>query len=246
MSTPKEPPLPASDTDESSTSPSTKGHIGIDESGKGDFFGPLVIAAVFVDSVSKDELKLMQVRDSKKISDNRILEMSRDIRQICPHALVAIGPDRYNQLYSKIKNLNRLLAWGHARSLENLLEKVDCHLAIADQFGDERLIQRALMEKGKQIQLIQRTKAEADIAVAAASILARAEFLTKLSQLSKMVGTTLPKGASSAVELAGRMIVKKHGMDSLGRVAKLHFKTTQTILKSAGTAHTVSDTPSEG
>ena len=246
MSTPKEPTLPASHPEKSRTSASRNGHIGIDESGKGDFFGPLVIAAVFVDSTSKQELQLMQVRDSKKISDNRILEMSRDIRQVCPHTLVAIGPDRYNQLYGKIKNLNRLLAWGHARSLENLLDHVDCDLAIADQFGDERLIQRALMEKGKRIQLIQRTKAEADIAVAAASILARAEFLTKLAQLSKRVGTTLPKGASPAVELAGRMVVKKHGISTLGTVAKLHFKTTQAILRSTGPAHTFSDTPSEG
>ena len=224
--------MPTPQPDEPSSVPTGKGHIGIDESGKGDYFGPLVIAAVFVDATSREELKLMQVRDSKKISDNRILEMSRDIRQICPHSIIAIGPERYNQLYSKIKNLNRLLAWGHARSLENLLEQVDCQFAIADQFGDERLIRQALMEKGKQIQLIQRTKAEADPAVAAASIVARAEFLTKLSSLSRVVGTTLPKGASKAVELAGRMVVKKHGAEKLGTVAKLHFKTTQTVLAS--------------
>lgn len=98
--------------------------IGIDESGKGDYFGPLVIAAVFVDAVTQGELALMQVRDSKKISDGRILEMAPDIATICPHSIVAIGPQKYNELYAKIKNLNRLLAWGHARALENLLDKV--------------------------------------------------------------------------------------------------------------------------
>ncbi len=148
--------------------------IGIDESGKGDYFGPLVIAAVFVTPTTQTDLSLMQVRDSKKLSDGRVREMAPDIRLLCPHSIVAIGPQRYNELYTKIRNLNRLLAWGHARALENLLQQVDCSLAIADQFGDEQLILNALQEKGKQIRLVQRTKAESDLAVAAASILARA------------------------------------------------------------------------
>ena len=148
------------------TQPSIE-RIGIDESGKGDYFGPLVIAAVFVDAITQHELALMQVRDSKKISDGRILEMAPDIKTICPHSVVAIGPQKYNELYGKIKNLNRLLAWGHARALENLLDKVSCGRAIADQFGDERLILNALQAKGRTIALEQRPKAESDIAVAA-------------------------------------------------------------------------------
>ena len=212
------------------TSLSSLDRIGIDESGKGDYFGPLVIAAVFVTPALEQDLALMQVRDSKKISDGRILELAPDIRLLCPHSLVAIGPQRYNELYAKIKNLNRLLAWGHARALENLLQQVECDLAIADQFGDERLILNALQEKGKQIRLVQRTKAESDLAVAAASILARAEFLQRLDRLSQELNTTLPKGASLAVELAGRMVVKKYGRDRLGTVAKLHFKTTKQVL----------------
>lgn len=212
------------------TSLSSLDRIGIDESGKGDYFGPLVIAAVFVTPALEQDLALMQVRDSKKISDGRILELAPDIRLLCPHSLVAIGPQRYNELYAKIKNLNRLLAWGHARALENLLQQVECDLAIADQFGDERLILNALQEKGKQIRLVQRTKAESDLAVAAASILARAEFLQRLDRLSQELNTTLPKGASPAVELAGRMVVKKYGRDRLGTVAKLHFETTKQVL----------------
>jgi ribonuclease HIII len=208
--------------------------IGIDESGKGDYFGPLVIAAVFVDATTQGELALMQVRDSKKISDGRILELAPDIKTICPYSVIAIGPKKYNELYGKIRNLNRLLAWGHAKALENLLERVSCTRAIADQFGDERLILNALQEKGRTIILEQRTKAESDLAVAAASILARAEFLLRLKRLSDEVGTTLPKGASPSVELAARMIVRKHGRERLGTVAKLHFKTTQTILAELG------------
>jgi ribonuclease HIII len=204
--------------------------IGIDESGKGDYFGPLVIAAVFVTPMTQQDLLLLQVRDSKKISDGRIVEIAPDIRLVCPHSVVAIGPQRYNELYATIKNLNRLLAWGHARALENLLQQVDCDLAISDQFGDERLILNALQEKGKQIRLVQRTKAEADVAVAAASILARAEFLQRLQRLSLEMSMTLPKGASPAVELAGRMVIRKYGQDRLRAVAKLHFKTTKQIL----------------
>ena len=204
--------------------------IGIDESGKGDYFGPLVIAAVFVDATTQGELRLMQVRDSKKISDGRILEMAPDIKTICPHSVIAIGPQKYNELYEKIRNLNRLLAWGHAKALETLLERVTCERAISDQFANERLILNVLQEKGRKIVLEQRTKAESDLAVAAASILARAEFLLRLKRLSSEVGTTLPKGASPAVELAAKMVIKKHGQERLGSVAKLHFKTTKAVL----------------
>jgi ribonuclease HIII len=207
--------------------------IGIDESGKGDYFGPLVIAAVLVTRDREQELRLMEVRDSKRISDGRILELAPDIRALYPHSIVAIGPQRYNELYAKIRNLNRLLAWGHARALENLLGHHACEVAISDQFGDERFILNALMDKGKHIRLVQRPKAEADLAVAAASILARAEFLSRLKRLSEEVGTTLPKGASPTVELAGRMVVKKHGVERLKTVAKMHFKTTEAVLAGA-------------
>ena len=207
--------------------------IGIDESGKGDYFGPLVIAAVFVDATTQGELALMQVRDSKRISDGRILSLAPDIKIVCPHSVIVIGPQKYNELYAKIRNLNRLLAWGHAKALETLLERVSCERAISDQFGDERLILNALQEKGRKIVLEQRTKAESDMAVAAASILARAEFLIRLKRLSEAVGTTLPKGASPAVELAARMVIKKHGQERLESVAKLHFKTTQAVLTQA-------------
>lgn len=214
----------------STTDFSSVPRIGIDESGKGDYFGPLAIAAVYVSPSSEADLALMGVRDSKKISDGRILQLAPDIRQVCRHSLVTIGPLRYNELYAKIKNLNRLLAWGHARALENLLQQVDCSVAISDQFGDQRLVLNALQEKGKLIRLVQHPKAEADLAVAAASILARAEFLQRLQRLSQEVGTTLPKGASPSVELAAKMVVMKHGRERLGHVAKLHFKTTERVV----------------
>ncbi len=205
------------------------GWIGTDEAGKGDYFGPLVVAGTYVTDQTAILLRQIGVRDSKTLSDKRIAEMSREIRQTCPVDVVAIGPERYNALYAKIRNLNRLLAWAHARVIENLLEKVTCERAVSDQFGDEQYLLRALMEKGKRIQLVQRHRAEDDVAVAAASIIARGEFVRRLQQLSESVGVELAKGAGPPVLVSGRRYVEKHGRDALGTVAKLHFKTTQQI-----------------
>jgi ribonuclease HIII len=206
------------------------GWIGIDESGKGDYFGPLVIAAVHVTPRIAEDLEALNVRDSKKIADSVIRKLEVDIKTLCRHSVIAIGPERYNELYGKIRNLNRLLAWGHAKALETLLEQVPCERAIADQFGDERLILNALQEKGQKITLEQRHKGEDDIAVAAASIVARAEFVRRLERLAAQWGMPLPKGASPAVEAAAKALVRKHGQEGLAKVAKLHFKTTKAVL----------------
>ncbi|MCP4179204.1 MAG: ribonuclease HIII [bacterium] len=206
-------------------------HIGIDESGKGDFFGPLVISAVYVDNKTKEELLKIGVKDSKAIKNDKLISIIADkIKKIVEgkFSIVAIGPEAYNNLYSKINNLNRLLAWGHARSLENILSKdIDCDMAIADKFGNEKLIKNALMKNGKKIELIQRTKAESDVAVAAASIIARAEFVRRIKKLGDELGTVLPKGASSKVLDTSVQIIEKYGQDKLNSLAKLHFRTYQ-------------------
>lgn len=203
------------------------GHIGVDESGKGDYFGPLVIAACYVGPEHLAELE--GVKDSKKLTDPLALKLAAKIKAVCPHAIVAIGPKKYNELYGKFKNLNRLLAWGHARSIENVLEKQPCQLVISDQFADPAGLRRQLFEKGKQIELKSMVRAEADIAVAAASILARAEFLNRLKKLSEEFGVDLPKGATNVVPVAKRFVTM-HGQAKLDEVAKLHFKTTQQVL----------------
>ena len=206
--------------------------IGLDESGKGDYFGPLVIGAVYVDERTENRLLSLGVRDSKLLADNRILALAGEIQALCPHFVVPMEPKRYNELYNKIQHLNRLLAWGHAWTLEQMLEKVSCNLAIIDQFGDKSYILQALREKGRSITIVQRPRAEEDVAVAAASILARAKFVQQLEQLSKRVGKALPKGASDpAIVAVGREIVATSGKDILTEIAKLHFKTTQTILQ---------------
>lgn len=203
--------------------------IGIDESGKGDYFGPLVIAGVYIDKNLSDSLESMGVIDSKKLKDKDIEELANKIKSICDYSIVVIGNSKYNELYLKINNLNKLLAWGHARTIENLLEKVDCNFALSDQFGDEKLIINALLDKGKKITLFQRTKAEEITAVAAASILARNEYVNKLKQLSGKYSINFPKGASDAVLNMGREFINKYSKDELINVAKLHFKTTEQL-----------------
>lgn len=208
-------------------------HIGVDESGKGDYFGPLVIAGVYIDSHVARQLQAIGAVDSKRIgSDARIEKIANDIRSVpgLIWEVIQIGPERYNQLYEKFGNLNQLLAWGHAKVIENLLERVPgCPRAISDQFANAKVLQRALQERGKGIELIQRTKAESDPAVAAASILARERFVLWLRQTSQALGIDLPKGVSAQVKDNARRLFAKDGLEGLRRVAKMHFKTSQEI-----------------
>ncbi len=206
------------------------GHLGSDESGKGDYFGPLVIAAFFCPEGQEPVLAELGVRDSKALSDKRVLALDSALQAGYVHSVVAVGPEKYNELYDKFRNLNKLLAWGHARAIENILERMDVRRAVTDQFGDERFIRQALMTRGRTIELEQRPRGEADPAVAAASILARAEFLRRLAALSREWGMELHKGAGPPVEAAAAAFVSRHGAEALSRVAKLHFKTTARVL----------------
>lgn len=210
--------------------PKENGHIGTDESGKGDYFGPLVVAGVFLPDDQQQVLAELGVKDSKRFSDSRVSELAALLKKGYKYSVVAIGPEKYNELYLKLRNLNRILAWAHSRAIENILEEVHCSLAITDQFGDKSYVLNALMKEGKNIELVQKPKAEEDLAVAAASILARAEFLKRLHFLSQDAGVDLPKGASPLVEEAGLKLVRLHGKQVLDRVAKKHFKTTIRIL----------------
>jgi ribonuclease HIII len=216
------------------------GRIGTDESGKGDFFGPLVVAAFFMPEGQEQALRQLGVKDSKRTSDARCREIAETLKRSYPfHSIVTVGPEKYNELWAKLRNLNRLLAWGHARAIENVLERVPAGKAVTDQFGDERFVRNALLQKGREIELVQMPRAEEDPAVAAASILARAEFLTRLHFLSKAVGIELPKGASVLVEAAAVKLVREKGPGILDRVAKTHFKTTVRVLAAAGVAKLV-------
>jgi ribonuclease HIII len=210
----------------------TTPRIGVDEAGKGDFFGPLSIGAVFVEQNLFESLIKIGVKDSKSLDDKTILILAEKIKALCPTESIVIYPEKYNQLYSQFQNLNKLLAWGHAKAIENLHQKTGCKTVICDQFAASKsVIENALKFKGLNLDLNQKHKAESDLAVAAASIIARAGFLNGMERLSKQYGMELPKGASSIVQKKAHEFIKTHGTDLLSKVVKTHFKTYLEVLK---------------
>ena len=205
--------------------------IGTDESGKGDYFGPLVVAAVLVPKGQERVLAELGVRDSKQLSDSAAKEIAGQIRAGYPHEIVVIGPERYNEIYPGFGNLNRLLGWATAKAIAGVLEKRPCRNVLSDKFGNERHIADALAKMGIEVNLVQRVRAESNPAVAAASIVARDAFLGHLARLSRQTGSKLPKGAGSPVLTAGRKIYHEGGREALRKVAKLHFKTTEQVAR---------------
>jgi ribonuclease HIII len=208
-------------------------HLGVDESGKGDFFGPLVIAGVYVDRGIARKLIDAGIQDSKRItSDGRIRALADAIRtsSMGLFDIVLIGPAKYNELYETFGNLNKLLAWGHARVIENLLaKKPDCPRSLSDQFADARLIEQSVLRHGRKIEIQQRPRAESDIAVAAASILARDSFINWLDRQGKKLGVHLGRGASPGVKVAAEKLVQARGPEILQQVAKVHFRTAHAV-----------------
>lgn len=209
-------------------------HFGIDESGKGDFLGPLVIAGVYTDAQTTRQLMEAGVMDSKRIkSSAKISKLSDFIRQTpgVYHEVISLSPERYNKMYGQFNNLNRLLAWGHARVISGLAEQVPhCPRALSDQFAREEILQNALARLPIKIELEQRTKGESDVAVAAASILARERFLQWMERSAEKSGLEIPLGAGPQVIAAARQLVEKYGEAILPKVAKMHFKTASEIL----------------
>ena len=208
-------------------------HFGIDESGKGDYYGPLVIAGAYTDSESTRALMEAGVMDSKRVSSReRIINLSGIIRRTkgVKVSVVLVGPKRYNELYGKFANLNELLAWGHAKVIKELSELVpQCSRALSDQFANPRVLERALARQEVNVELQQRTKGESDVAVAAASILAREGFVRWMEKASETWDLSLPLGAGPPVLQSGRDFIALHGQERLGEVAKLHFKTTNQL-----------------
>lgn len=205
--------------------------LGIDESGKGDLFGPLVISGVLIETHEIEKrLREIGVQDSKNLSDSKAIYLAEEIKKLCAFTTVKINPEKYNELYTEMRNLNKLLGWGHARVIENILQTKCPDYAISDKFGDESFINSKLMEKGKKIKLIQKVKAEENMAVAAASVIARATFLLSLDKMSNHYTMNFPKGATSEVIDSGKDFIERHGKENLKKVAKIHFKTSQQII----------------
>jgi ribonuclease HIII len=236
------PKAPASRKDEqpSAAPPETEPHVGTDEAGKGDFFGPMVTAGVYVDGRTAPILRTLGVRDSKTVSDRELRGLATNIRQVVAEgqrSVLALAPKRYNELYRQMrsegKNLNTMLAWTHTRVIEDLIKSgLKPQFILSDQFGDKRYIESRLLAETRLsgIPLIQMHRAEADVGVAAASILAREGFLRWLDQASRTLGVTLPKGASPNVIATARELVRRNGADSLKDYAKVSFKTMEKVL----------------
>ena len=205
--------------------------IGVDESGKGDYFGPLVVAAVHISPKTSPILEELDIKDSKVLTDSKIREIGPLIQETCHHSILSLGNDSYNEVYEKMANLNHILAWGHGKVIESVLKQTPCDYALSDQFGHDSLIKSALRSKGIKITLFQRPKAESNLAVAAASILARYTFITELKKLEDHFNITLPKGCSDKTFQAAVNFVKKHSREQLPIVAKLHFVLTKKVDK---------------
>lgn len=204
--------------------------IGTDEAGKGDYFGYLVVAAVAAGPAEEKKLRDMGVKDSKLVSDERVKSLAALVKKTCSYEVIKISPEKYNLLHKKFRNLNKILSWAHARAIENLMEKSRADIVIVDKFADDSLLKKQIFENTRKVRLIQKVRAEQDIVVAAASVLARAEFLSSLRKLSLQVGYRLPKGAAH-VDEAAKFILDKYGLEVLSGVAKVHFKTTAKIKK---------------
>ncbi len=203
-----------------------KPHIGIDEAGKGDFFGPLCVAGLYADAEGIQKLVAMGIKDSKALGDKTISKLAGQLKQSFPHEIISIYPAKYNELYEKFKNLNSLLGWGHSKAIQNLIAKTECKDVLIDQFAGEHVVKNALTRLGVSANLTQRHKGESDPVVAAASILARDAFVTGMAKLESHYNLPLPKGASAQVIAAAKKFVEAYTKGRLNEVAKLHFKTT--------------------
>lgn len=236
-------------------------HAGSDESGKGDYFGPLVVCCAFTDERLSDEMVRLGVKDCKQMSDAAVLSAGAALRRLLGpdgYAVVRLGPAAYNRLYAKIKNINRMLAWAHGTAIEELLTKrTDCARVVVDQFAPTELtIRRALKERGKKATVEQRHKAESDIAVAAASVIARELFIRDIQKMTTDVfgapsgeegkaAPKIPMGSSDPrVRSMAEEMVRAHGPTWLMNHCKAHFQTTDKVLAACGKSR--ADLPPEG
>lgn len=210
--------------------------IGSDECGKGDYFGPLVACAFYVEAHQVEELKALGVQDSKLIGDIRIVQVAKSLYLKYPFqaSCIVLKPTRYNELIHDFKqqgqNLNDLLSWLHEKVILELFAKQSsAEGVIVDQFTRAHKVKNRLYKRNPALSVMEQTHAERDIAVAAASILARYQFLEAISALNRKYKFVFPKGAGSSVIKAGQNFIKEHGEKHLCNVAKLHFKTSQSV-----------------
>ena len=208
-----------------------KVYIGSDESGKGDVFGPLITTAFYVDERAKLRLSQLGVRDSKDLSEAQITAIAKIIRTefSSNFETIPLYPEKYNELYTKFNNLNALLIWTHSKAISNLLDKYNCKNIIVDKFSNREL-NIVNNNSDNKIDILQITKAEKYIGVAAASIIARDTF-NKWFIKTKKNYLELPKGASNSVDDMVKYFIKKYSSQELSKVSKIHFKTIRKYVK---------------
>jgi ribonuclease HIII len=204
---------------------------GSDEAGKGEYLGPLTVAAVALDKKSAVALGKLGVRDSKELTNAAVKFLDKRIRDEAEFRLVGWLPEEYNRRYDEARNINKLLGIAHTEAILGVVaKKPGLEAIVVDQFGDENYVKHGLLAAGCQIHLIQRPKADAtDLAVAAASIVARAAFMRGIEKLERDLKVKLALGNNEEAMEAARRFVKTRGKEKLGLVAKLHFKTTATL-----------------
>jgi ribonuclease HIII len=211
-------------------------HIGVDEVGKGDYFGPMVVVSCFVDETFLKKLEHIGIGDSKKFSDKKIMDMYDRIKDYPYYYASVIYPEEYAELVEEHKNVSIVLAKQHSMVIERALKDLHescmaCTLAVIDQFSNSKnRILDELGPLGKKIDVVQFHKGESDIAVAAASVIARGIFLEEWAKMSQKYGFHFPKGASNVIDDA-RVFVDEFGYDELKKVAKVSFKTTEKVLQ---------------
>jgi ribonuclease HIII len=210
--------------------------IGSDECGKGDYFGALVVAAFAADRELEPELRALGVADSKRLKDPQIKAIALKLyERYNPRiACVVLKPLKYNQIIAdrqqRRENLNDLLAWQHGAAILELTEKQpSAEGVLVDQFSRGQKVKALLKDKGFQPPVVERHGAEADIAVAAASVIARYQFLQQHASLKRHYGMDFPLGANHNVKAVAQAFIDKYGLKRLGEVAKLHFVTSRSV-----------------
>ncbi|MGL4821310.1 MAG: ribonuclease HIII [Bacilli bacterium] len=212
--------------------------IGSDEVGTGDFFGGINVASAFVTPEDAVWLQSLGVTDSKAMTDDVIRRIAPQIRARIPHREVVIDMESYNRGISKGWNQGKIKGYAHHRAQRELLASLrpeGVRYVVIDQFAAPNVYNRYIagqpplgLVEGEEF--VSMTKAESQVvAVACASVIARDRFLTIFDRMGEAFGCTFPKGAGRHVDTFGRAWVKKHGLDALGQVAKLHFANTERV-----------------
>ena len=208
--------------------------IGSDEVGTGDYFGPVVVCAAYVNIEDIKFLEELKVKDSKQITDDHIRKIAPTIAKKIDYELVVLSNKEYNEKYKTIKNINKIKAIMHNKVLYTLHQRhSDCNKIIIDEFAKENSYFNYLKEvTNVERNLIFTPKAEnKNMAVGAAAILARFTFLEIMDKLSDKYHEPLLKGASSEVDKQAERLIEKYGKEVLEDIAKLHFINTERILK---------------